>query len=74
MSIHKKYKPKTGNSMLHFFNYKFLSYHLAPEYEYPIPLEECYIGTTYFIENLNQYDFNIDRNRIILCGHSAGKI
>jgi acetyl esterase/lipase len=45
---------------------------LAPEFEYPIPIEECYIAASYLIENIHEYDLNVDKNRIIIAGDSAG--
>ncbi|CAF0923536.1 unnamed protein product [Brachionus calyciflorus] len=47
-------------------------YPLAPENKYPIPIEECSKMTNYLLTNLDNYNLNIDFNRIVLAGDSAG--
>ena len=38
------------------------SYRLAPEYLYPIPLEDCLTAARYFIKHAQ--DFGVDKNLI----------
>jgi len=47
-----------------------VEYRLSPEHAYPIPLQDCYEGLQYLIDNAA--DLNIDPNRIIIYGVSAG--
>lgn len=51
-----------------------VEYPLAPEHKYPIPIEEAFSETSYVLSNLEKYDLNIDLNRIVFAGDSAGKI
>ncbi len=51
---------------------KFLiSYRLAPENKYPLPMMDCWIATEYIFNNPR--DFEIDIDRVILAGDSAGE-
>ena len=62
------------------FNFKslyilnYFSYRLAPENPYPIPIDDCYTATHYIINNLEEFNINIDLSKIIFCGDSAGKL
>ena len=47
-----------------------VEYHLAPEYQYPIPLEDCYSALQWLYDNANE--INADRTRIAIAGNSAG--
>ena len=47
-----------------------VDYRLAPENKFPIPLQDCYKSVKYIIDN--HEDFNINPNKISLCGTSAG--
>lgn len=47
-----------------------VEYRLAPEFRYPIPLEDCYAGLIWFFENAPA--FGIDNTRIAIGGGSAG--
>lgn len=42
------------------------SYRRAPEYPFPVPLDDCVTAVKYFISNAQK--FNVDRNRIGLTG------
>ena len=45
-------------------------YRLAPEYPFPIPVQDSYKATKYIFDHAE--DFSIDADRIILSGDSAG--
>ena len=45
-------------------------YRLSPEHKYPGPINDCYEGLRWCISNHDQ--LNIDPNRVILGGSSAG--
>lgn len=47
-----------------------VNYRLAPENPDPIPVEDCYAGLVWLIENGKAY--NMDISRIIVSGNSAG--
>lgn len=47
-----------------------IDYHLAPEYQYPVQLEECAFLVKHLRENSEEYD--IDANDIVFAGDSAG--
>lgn len=47
-----------------------VDYRLAPENQYPIPLEDCYHGLKWVESNANKY--NLLNDKIILSGNSAG--
>ncbi|WP_310405268.1 alpha/beta hydrolase [Pseudomonas koreensis] len=47
-----------------------VDYRLAPEHPFPIPLEDCY--TTLAWVFAHQQSLNIDADKVILMGHSAG--
>lgn len=47
-----------------------VEYRLAPETAYPGPLEDCYEGLAYLIDNAEA--LNIDTDRVIIGGVSAG--
>jgi len=47
-----------------------VEYHLAPEFPYPIPLEDCYSALQWFFDHANE--LNADRSRIAIAGNSAG--
>jgi len=47
-----------------------VEYRLAPEFPYPIPLEDCYAGLTWFFGQASE--LGIDTNRIAIAGDSAG--
>lgn len=47
-----------------------VDYRVAPEHPFPCGLEECYDVTVWAWEHAEELE--IDRDRIILCGHSAG--
>lgn len=48
----------------------YTDYRLAPEFSYPIPVEDCYETYKWTIENANL--LNIDEKRVIVAGDSAG--
>ena len=52
----------------------FWSYRLAPEFPFPQPIEDCYSATLGFLENRAEYPVNIDLEKIIFAGDSAGTI
>lgn len=43
---------------------------MSPEYAFPAPVDDCYEVTKYIFENYEKY--NIDVNRIVIAGDSAG--
>lgn len=47
-----------------------VEYRLAPEYTFPIPLEDCYDATLWASENASSLSGNPEK--IIICGESAG--
>lgn len=47
-----------------------VDYRLAPEAQYPVPVEDCYTGLQWVHEHVK--DFNIDPNRVAVMGDSAG--
>lgn len=47
-----------------------IDYRRAPEYPFPVPLDDCVTAVKYFISNAQK--FNVDQNRIGLTGDSAG--
>ena len=47
-----------------------VEYHLAPEYPYPEGLEDSYLAVKWAVENKSE--LNIDENKIIVSGDSAG--
>ena len=47
-----------------------VDYHLAPEYPYPVPLEDCYAALQWFADNSGE--LHVDENRIAVAGNSAG--
>jgi acetyl esterase/lipase len=49
----------------------FISYRLAPENKHPLPMMDCWVATEYILNN--PHDFDIDIDRVILAGDSAGE-
>jgi len=47
-----------------------VEYHLAPEHPYPVGLEDSYLAIKWAVENKSE--LNIDENKIIVSGDSAG--
>ncbi|MHA1670274.1 MAG: alpha/beta hydrolase [Promethearchaeota archaeon] len=47
-----------------------VEYHLAPEHPYPVGLEDSYLAVKWAVENKSE--LNIDENKIIVSGDSAG--
>jgi acetyl esterase/lipase len=47
-----------------------IDYRLAPEFQYPVPLQDCFTGLSWLMDNGS--GFGIDTDRIILMGESAG--
>ncbi|KAJ5717760.1 hypothetical protein N7488_003406 [Penicillium malachiteum] len=47
-----------------------VNYRLAPEYPYPIPMEDCVDALLWLWDHAENY--NLDRKRFICCGGSAG--
>ena len=47
-----------------------VNYRLAPEYPYPVPLEDCYVTLKWMMAQANE--LQIDRSRICIGGASAG--
>ena len=52
------------------FNVASINYRLAPAYKAPVPVEDTKDAIKYFIENAEE--LNIDTNKIVLLGRSAG--
>jgi len=48
----------------------FVDYRLAPRFPYPYGLEDCYSAYRWIVDNSSRYD--IDKNKIAVCGDSAG--
>ncbi len=48
----------------------YVNYRLAPKHAYPIPFEDCYDTYKWIVDNAKQ--LNIDPNKIIVAGDSAG--
>jgi len=51
-----------------------IGYRLAPRNAYPIPIEDCYASTFYVLNNSDDFNLNINFNKIIFSGDSAGKL
>jgi acetyl esterase len=51
-----------------------LNYRMAPEHPYPYPTEDCYAALAWLGSNdsLEHVPSSIDRERIVVCGDSAG--
>lgn len=47
-----------------------VDYRLAPEYPFPTPVEDCFETYKWVLNNANE--LNIDRNKIMIAGDSAG--
>lgn len=47
-----------------------VEYRLAPEYKFPVPLEDCYDATKWIVQNASNFSGNAQK--VILCGESAG--
>lgn len=47
-----------------------VEYRLAPEFPAPYPVEDCYAGLTWVVENAE--DLGIDLGRLVIAGTSAG--
>jgi acetyl esterase/lipase len=47
-----------------------VEYRLAPEHQYPQPVNDCVAGLVWLLDNVS--DLNIDRDRILVWGASAG--
>lgn len=47
-----------------------VDYRLAPEFQDPVPVEDCYAGLVWFSEHAAEFGF--DPNRILIMGGSAG--
>jgi len=47
-----------------------VDYHLAPEYPYPEGVEDCYLAVKWAVKNKSE--LNIDENKIVVSGDSAG--
>lgn len=47
-------------------------YRLAPEFPFPIPLEDCYTGLTWVFDSADELNIDIDTKRIAIAGASAG--
>jgi len=47
-----------------------VDYRLAPEFPFPVPVEECYTATEWVVNNILKYQG--DPNRIAISGDSAG--
>jgi acetyl esterase len=47
-----------------------IEYRKAPEYKFPIAMQDSYLGYIWAINNI--YKLNGDINRLVLCGDSAG--
>ncbi len=48
----------------------YVDYRLAPNYPFPIPVEDCYCAYLWAIENASE--LGIDKSRIVIGGDSAG--
>jgi len=47
-----------------------VEYHLAPEYPFPVPIEDCYSALQWLYDN--SAELNVDTERIAIAGYSAG--
>ena len=47
-----------------------VDYRLAPEHPFPVPLEDCYTALSWLFAQA--HDLGVDRQRVVLMGHSAG--
>lgn len=47
-----------------------VDYRLAPEFPYPVPMEDCYSGLEWFFQSADQ--FGVDTDKIAIGGASAG--
>lgn len=47
-----------------------VEYRLAPEFQDPVPVEDCYAGLVWFSEHAG--DLGFDPNRVVIAGGSAG--
>jgi len=47
-----------------------VEYRLAPEYKFPIGLEDCYESIKWIIEN--KKELNVDASKLMVCGDSSG--
>ncbi len=47
-----------------------VDYHLAPEYKFPVPFNDCYEATEWVVNNIEKY--NGDPKKIAIGGMSAG--
>lgn len=45
---------------------------MAPEFPYPVPLDDCVMATKYFIQNAAK--FNVDPNRVAIGGKGRSKL
>jgi acetyl esterase len=50
-----------------------VGYRLAPENAYPIPIEDCFAGTFHVLNNTQEFNLNVNFNKIIFSGDSAGR-
>lgn len=48
----------------------FVNYRLAPEFPFPTPVEDCFTAYKWVLDNVKQLE--IDSNKIIITGDSAG--
>ena len=60
----KKYAKESGAKLV------YVDYRLAPKHKYPVPLNDCFSGYKWVIENSEE--LKIDKTKIVVAGDSAG--
>ncbi len=50
----------------------YFRYRLSPECPFPIPVEDSFAGTEYVLNHFQEYDLNINLDKVFFGGDSAG--